>query len=165
MGVHRSMMRRVLLIAGLVTASFFVFAGAARAQDYGGFSVTASKTTVVPGDTVTISGSGARPNSTVTATINGRSIGLGTASATGTFSFTVTIPSDVAGAVTVSVTDGSAANVGSVTLTVASTSVEGLARTGSSDAIPATTIAIGLITAGAVALGISRRRRHSKTAA
>lgn len=158
-------MRRLLLITGLITATLFVFAGAASAQNYGGFSVTASKTSVAPGDTITISGTGARPNSTLTATINGRTIGSGTASATGSFSFNVTIPSDVAGAVTVSVTDGTAADVGAVTLTVASTSAEGLARTGSSDAIPATTIAIGLITAGAVALGVSRRRRHSKSAA
>jgi flagellar basal body rod protein FlgF len=159
------MVRRLLLIAGLITATFFVFGGPARAADYAGLSVTASQTNVAPGDTITISGTGARPNSTVTATINGKSIGSGTASATGTFSFSVTIPSDVSGTVTVSVSDGSSAGVGSVTLTVASTSAQPLARTGSSNAVPATTLAVGLITAGVVALGLSRRRRHSKTVA
>ncbi|HEX2383310.1 MAG TPA: LPXTG cell wall anchor domain-containing protein [Acidimicrobiales bacterium] len=159
------MIRRVLLIAGLITASLFFFAGPARAADYGGFHVTASKTNVVPGDTITISGDGAKPGSAVSAIVNGVVIGSGTASATGSFSFTATVPTGVAGAVTVSVSDGDAADAGTLTLTVASTSTEGLPRTGSSDTIPATTVAIGLITAGAVALGISRRRRHGKTTA
>ncbi len=159
------MMRRVVLIASLITATFFVFAGAARAQDYGGCTATASATNVAPGDTVTISGTGAAPNGTVTASVNGSSIGSGTASATGSYSFTATVPTGVSGAVSVSVACGDPSIVAALTLTVASTSGAGLARTGSSDAIPATTIAIGLITAGAVVLGVSRRRRHSKTAA
>jgi hypothetical protein len=161
------MLRRVLLIVGLITASFAVFAGPARAQDYGGCTATASTTTVAPGDTITISGSGAAANGTVSASVNGTQIGSGTASATGSYSFSATVPAGVSGTLSVSVACGDPSLVASLTLTVsgAVTSSSGLARTGSSDAIPAATVAIGLITAGAVALGISRRRRHSNTAA
>ena len=70
-GVHRSMMRRVILIASLITATFFVFAGPARAADYAAARVTASNTTVAPGDTVTISGTNAKAKGTVTASVNG----------------------------------------------------------------------------------------------
>jgi LPXTG-motif cell wall-anchored protein len=165
-GLAAHMIRRVLLIAGLITASLFFFAGPARAQDYGGCSATASKTNVVPGDQITVSGSGAQANAAVTASVGGTRIGSGTASATGSFSFSATVPTNASGTVSVSVAcGGDPARVASLTLTVAVTSAGGLPRTGSSDTIPATTVAIGLITAGAVALGISRRRRHGKTAA
>jgi len=40
----------------------------------------------------------------------------------------------------------------------------GLARTGSSNAFPTAAIGIGLVTAGAVALSVSRRRRGSNPA-
>jgi len=158
------MIRRVLLIAGVITASLFFFAGPARAQDYGGCTATASKTNVLPGDQITVSGSGATASGPVSASISGTSVGSGTATASGSFSFGATVPTSASGTVSMSVNCGSAGTA-AVTLTVAVTSSEGLPRTGSSDTIPATTIAIGLITAGAVALGISRRRRHSNTAA
>jgi len=159
------MMRRVVLIASLITATFLVFAGPAQGANYGGCSAAASTTSVSPGDTVTISGSGAKANGTVTASVNGTSIGSGTASATGSYSFSATVPAGVSGTVTVSVACGDPTLVASLTLTVASTSPTGIVRTGSSDAIPATAIAIGLITVGAALLGVSRRRSHSKTAA
>jgi hypothetical protein len=165
------MMRRVVLIAGLITATFLVFAGPAHGQSYAGITATASTTDVAPGGTITISGAGATPNCTVAATENGTRIGSGTASSTGSFSFSVTVLAAV-GTETVTVGCEGSSAVASLTLTVGAappgpvvTSPGGLARTGSSDAIPATTIAIGLITAGAVVLGLSRRRRHSKTAA
>jgi len=89
------MIRRLLFVAGLVFASFFMFAGPASAQGYPGTPTTIAPTTA-PGPT------------TVSAT--------------------------------------------------------GLARTGSSSSFPTAAVGIGLVTAGAVALGISRRRHHSKTA-
>jgi LPXTG-motif cell wall-anchored protein len=157
------MIRRVLLIAGVITASLFFFAGPARAQTYSGCKATASKTNVLPGDQITVSGTGATAGP-VSASISGANVGSGTASATGSYSFSATVPTSASGTVSMSVNCGSA-GVAAVTLTVGVTSAEGLPRTGSSDTMPATTVAIGLITAGAVALGISRRRRHSKSAA
>jgi LPXTG-motif cell wall-anchored protein len=157
------MIRRVLFVAGLVMATFFVFAGPARA-DYGGCNATASVTNVSPGDKITISGTGAEPNGAVSASVGGTSIGSGTASATGTFSFSATVPSTASGTISVSVNCGDGAGVDALTVTVASTSAEGLPRTGSSDAKPATMLGIGLVTAGALALGISRRRRHNHAA-
>ena len=163
------MIRRVLVIASLVGATFFAFAGTAQAQDYGGCTATASKTTVAPGDTVTISGSGATANGTVTASVNGTSVGSGTASASGTFSFTATIPANVSGTISVSVNCGGSAGVEGLTLTVsgtaATTSTSGLARTGSSDTFPAAAVGIALVGAGGLALIFARRRRHGDTPA
>lgn len=55
-----------------------------------------SSTTVVPGGTVTVSGSGFAPNSTVFIEIrpDGRRLGQVTTDASGAFSLTVTIPAD-----------------------------------------------------------------------
>src|SRR5262245_54683018 len=97
------MMRRVLLIASLTMATFLVFAGTASAQSYAGFTVTASTTNVTPGETITLSGSGARANCALSAVVNGVQIGSGTAGATGAFTFTVTVPTDAAGSVPVTV--------------------------------------------------------------
>jgi LPXTG-motif cell wall-anchored protein len=158
------MIRRVLFVAGLVLATFFVFAGSARA-DYGGCNATASVTNVTPGQQITVSGTGAEPNGAVSASVGGTTIGSGKATATGSYSFSATIPANAAGTVSVSVSCGDGGGVDALTVTVASTSSEGLARTGSSDTMPAATLGIGLVTAGAVALGISRRRRHNNSAA
>jgi LPXTG-motif cell wall-anchored protein len=158
------MIRRVLFIAGLAFASLVFFAGPARA-DYGGCNATASVTNVSPGQQITVSGTGAEPNGAVSASIGSTQIGSGTASATGTYSFSATIPSTASGTVTVSVSCGDGGGVDALTITVASTSENGLARTGSSDAMPFTTMGIGLVTAGALVLVVARRRRHNKIAA
>jgi LPXTG-motif cell wall-anchored protein len=160
------MIRRVLVIASLAAATVFAFAGTAQAQTYGGCTATASKTTVAPGDVVTISGTGATANGTVTASVNGTAVGSGTASASGTFSFSATIPANVSGTISVSVNCGGSAGVLGLTLTVsgtaaATTTTSGLARTGTSDTFPFAAVGIALVGVGGLVLLFSRRRRHS----
>jgi hypothetical protein len=69
-------MRRVVLITLFVAAiGSFALASHAGAQSYGGCQATASSTSVAPGDTITVSGTGAAPEGTVVASIGDSDVG------------------------------------------------------------------------------------------
>src|SRR6476620_2535112 len=146
--------RRGVPVLCLVFASLVTFAGTAHA-DYGGCHASASKSTVAAGESITISGTGARPAAMVTAAIGGTSIGSAAATTTGTFSFAAKVPTNATGTVTVSVNCCLGAGTDSLTLTVASSTSTPLARTGSDTGAMAT-VAISLVAAGAILLGYSR---------
>jgi len=149
--------RRGLPILCLVFASLVTFTGTAHA-DYGGCHATASKSTVTAGESITITGTGARPLAMVTAAVGSTAIGSVAATTTGTFSIAAKVPTNATGTVTVSVNCGLGAGTDSLTLTIASTSGTPLARTGSDTGAMAT-VAISLVAAGAILLGYSRKRR------
>lgn len=142
----------------------------ALAQDYppDAPSVAVSDTTVVAGETITVSSSGWLPGSDVTVTFLTTSEVLGTAEvgADGAFQTRVTIPSDASpGVHTLRVTgtgaDGEPASVDiriTVEAVAAALPVTGLNLT------VGTVLSTVLIAAGVTALLISRRRRTSAPA-
>ncbi len=155
---------RGLLAAVLLTAAGWVaLAGPAGAQAYGGCQATASSTNVSPGQTITVSGSGAQNNGTVVATIGGTQVGSGTADANGNFNFSASIPQSASGTVAMSVDCGGGA-VASITLTVAvpatttTTTTATLSRTGAAHTASLTAVAVVMLAAGGLALLLSRRR-------
>jgi hypothetical protein len=160
------MIRRILVLGAVACAMLAVglTAPAGAQAGYQGCVATFSDTTPSPGQTITISGTGATPNHTVTASIGGVVIGSGTADAGGAFSFSATIPADVTGTVTLSV-DCNAENPNSVvegiTITVGAAGGGGgapLPVTGSSSTLPLAKLAVVLLSAGALMLVVSRRR-------
>ncbi len=169
------MKRRFLISAALTTlaigasggpvATAFSGGGGGIAAPYAGTPAAVSDTTPAPGQTVTVSGGGFMPNSTVTIVLDPGAAALGstTASATGVVSAAVTIPESASGARTI-VLSGTATNGKPLTLSVAvniGASGGGIPTTGS-DSLPILLWAIGATGTG-VALwgGVSvRRRRH-----
>ena len=140
-----------------------------------------SSTTVAPGGTVTVSGTGFDANSTVTLTLDGVVIGTATTNAAGAFSTTVTIPSGLAaGYYTIIATD-SLGRTSSITIYVTgasttavaapsaaapsstSSSSSGLAFTGTDAAATAGAGAGAIALGGLLVLGSRRRRRNAWT--
>ncbi|MFZ6004052.1 MAG: hypothetical protein ACOYXM_08985 [Actinomycetota bacterium] len=136
-----------------------------------------SDTTPSAGDTVTVSGTGAEPNGTVTASLDGAQVGSGTATGAGAFSFSATIPSTATGTETLSVDCvDSGSSVLSLTLTVTPAAVTTttaaptttttvaaaeLARTGSNSSLPMTQIALATLAVGGLVLGAARMRKRA----
>jgi len=119
LGVRRRRHRVFLLVAVLaMLGSWFVLPGPAHGQSYGGCQATVSSTDVSAGQTITVTGSGAVADGTVTASIDGSEVGSGTADGAGNFSFAATIPDTASGSETLSVDCGGGA-VEDITLTVA----------------------------------------------
>ncbi|MDQ6698341.1 MAG: hypothetical protein M3Z46_12875 [Actinomycetota bacterium] len=184
----------VALLCGacwLVSASPAPGAWAASAQtpnpnsNYQGCQAFVSDVTVVPGQTITVSGSGADAGDTVTAALE-RTIGTGVADHNGNFSFSGTIPSTAAagsqaltvacgpdgGIGTISITIGRA-DAGSGPITTSGAAPGGgqapghvgngsLPRTGAGNVIPLIKLGVALIALGAVALAVARRRRWER---
>lgn len=98
--------RFVLIAVALITATLLAVP-AANAQDYpGGASFSTSDSNPVCGNTITLSGEGFAPNTEVTLSVGGSTIGTATTDATGKFSFPWTVPCTTIGSVTVTATDG-----------------------------------------------------------
>jgi hypothetical protein len=152
-----------VLVAG---AGFFALAAPAGAQTYGGCHAAASSTTVSPGQTITVSGTGAVADATVVASIGDAVVGSGQSDSTGNFSFSATIPAGLSGTQTLSVNCGEAAGVDAITLTVGATTTTTapLPVTGSSHTIPLTKLAVGLVAVGGIAVVVARRRSRSGNA-
>jgi LPXTG-motif cell wall-anchored protein len=155
------MFRRILLIAAAILAIGGVsMASAGAGGNYGGCSATVSDTTPEPGQTVTVSGSGAADGGTVSASVDGTEVGTGTADAAGAFTFTATIPTTATGEVSLAVSCGANRGTFPITLTVVAGSDE-LPATGSSGTMSLTTIALGALAVGGLALLGARKWARS----
>jgi len=168
------MVRRILLTVALVCAAGVALSAPASAQNYGGCQAQLSPTTAAPGQTITVSGSGAPAASSVTASIDGAQVGSGTSDGTGNFSFSATVPTTASGNETVTVscgTNGTGTAVLAVTAqnttttTVAGTTTTvaaaGLPRTGTSDTMPLTVAGLVAVALGGTVLVIARRRAQT----
>jgi LPXTG-motif cell wall-anchored protein len=154
------MVRRILLIAAAVLAVGSVSLSSAGAGgNYGGCSATVSDTTPEPGQSVTVSGSGAVDGGAVSATLDGAEVGTGTADAAGDFTFTATIPSSASGSETLEVSCG--ANRGTFPLTLTVVAGSGLLPATGSDSLPLAWIGLAALAAGGVVLGGARLRARS----
>lgn len=178
-----------LLVCGAIWVQWVAPAGAQTPSpnsNYQGCQAFVSDVTVVPGQTVTISGSGANSGDVVAVQLSGTpgNIGSGTADATGNFSFPVTIPDAIApGVHTFSVPCGPDGGVASLTITVsgpgtgpgttsgggvgngsATTSVGSgsLPRTGTDNVIPLVKLGIAFVALGGLILAATRRRRWAR---
>jgi 5'-nucleotidase len=170
--MHEGVKMRKALTAFALAAALAVVVGpaVAHAQDYPPVSedLTVSDSTVVPGQSITISGSGAEPNSTVSIYLFSAPILLGTTTADGdgTFSATVTIPAGVSpGTHTLRAIQGGEV-LASVALVVVGSGSGGssgsdLPFTGGTT-LPGIGIGVGLIAVGSTLLLLSRRRRSQR---
>jgi PGF-CTERM protein len=162
---------RKALAALAMSAVLSLLAGPAFAQtEYGGEgeSLTVSDSRVVPGQSMTVSGSGATPNGKVNIVFAStpRVVATTTADGDGNFSATFEVPSDVdAGTHTVTAVDAATGDVlASVAVVVPASAVDGsdgdddsLPFTGSST-LPGIGIGVTLIALGGAVLLASRRR-------
>lgn len=177
------MLRRILVIAALVTG---LFATSAGAQYQGLCGIIVDPPVVNPGGTISISGQGAVPGSTVTARLGDQVLGTAVASTDpdGTFFFaSLVIPNTTApGDYTISVTaeDGFQEECGgtsalSNTLTVevpprpAATGAGAGAGAGSlpvtgGDPLPLATVAAVLVAGGGLLVLSSRKKREGVAA-
>ena len=122
-----------------------------------------TKSTVGPGGCVTFTGDGYAPNSTVTITDNGTTVGTVTTSLTGTFSKQI-CPSVLG----VHVVRGTGKTpTGSTRVVVAQVrvvSASGLPRTGGDHVVETVAIGAGLVLVGAGVVVAARRRRSHAAA-
>lgn len=132
----------------------------AHAQQYQGCQATVSDVTVMGGQTITVTGSGADSGAGVTADLT-TTIGRGTADANGNFSFPATIPADFAPGTYTLTVDCANGGVTEITITVGEPTpgTGTIPKTGSDSTIPTTKIGIGFVAAGGLVLAVSRRRR------
>lgn len=173
------MMRRaVLLLAALLAVAAIAAtpasaqAGAGADDDYttGCSPLTLSKTSVAPGETITVSGTAAIGGAKVFIGLDDKTPLATTTAApfTHAFSASVTIPAGTtAGSHTISAfQDGAGACTNQVaTVTVSAGAVTPpLARTGSSNTMPLIRLGFGLLAAGGMAIFVARRRKSSVTA-
>lgn len=157
------MLRRIVLVSAAVIAASTMSLAQASAQDggggnYGGCNATVSDTTPTPGQTVTVSGSGAAVDGAVTASIDDKEIGSGTADAQGDFSFDATIPATASGDETIEVSCGPNRGVAVLSVTVGGTGA--LPATGS-DSLPLTGVAIFALALGAGFVALARHRSQT----
>ena len=154
------MFRRMLLIAALVLAAGGVAAASpAGAQNYGGCMATVSDTTPTPGQTITVSGTGAAKSGAVTASLDSAVIGSGTADTAGEFSFSATIPTTASGAEELTVNcGGGSVDVLTFTVAAAVTGSGNLPATGSSSTLPLVGAALAAVAIGGGVLALARRR-------
>jgi LPXTG-motif cell wall-anchored protein len=175
------MMKRLLVATGLVIA-LVLAASPAGAQQYppSAFFVSVSDTTVVPGQTVTVSGSVTPGASGVEVSFFSVEVSLGSATPAvdGAFSLSATIPSDATvGEHTITAVDSTGLElstgvtvVGAGQATAAAagaagaggTGGGGLARTGG-ESLPLVGIAAVLLAGGGLLVLGSRRRRHASS--
>jgi hypothetical protein len=177
------MMRRAVLLLAALLALATLAATPANAQSTPGRGadddytsacspLTLSKTSLNPGDAVTVSGTAAIGNATVFIILDDTTP-LGTTTSapfTHQFSKSVTIPASTTGG-THSIRafqDGQAGctnQIASVSVLALTIQAPALARTGSPDSTMALVrFGVGLLAAGGMAILVSRRRRASATA-
>jgi 5'-nucleotidase len=164
------MIRRTMLVVAVVATLTALGAPSAGAQPYppGGLFLAFSDTTVVPGQTITISGAMTAGATSITFVFASTPSSLGsvTPAADGTFSADVTIPADASvGSHTITATDSTGFSI-TGTLTVvgadgagAGAGAGGLPRTGDDTSIPMARLAALLMAAGGAALFVARRRK------
>lgn len=174
-------LRRIILgLAATLVALVGVAlpAGAATLQyppPAGGGGGTSSGT-VVSGGTVTFTGSGFTPSSTVVITVNGVQVATTTADTSGSFSTPVTLTgsgTQVLAATgtapggglqvvsaSVQVLAASVTNSGTTSGTTSGTSGTALPRTGSDVLVPGLALGGGLVVVGSMAVAVASRRRR-----
>ncbi len=166
-----------MITAILAVAAAFLLSGTASAQ--GTYppsqpTASASATTVVEGNSLTVTGSGLTPGDQITATVTpgGRSLGTKTVGANGVVSFTFSTAGFGPGNFTVRLTSPLGVSL-SVPFTVVSASPagfasgppsggssgSGLAFTGAAAVIPISIAGLALVGLGAGAVIVSRRRQ------
>jgi len=166
-----------VITAILAVAAAFLLSGTASAQ--GTYppsqpTASASATTVVEGNSLTVTGSGLTPGDQITATVTpgGRSLGTKTVGANGVVSFTFSTAGFGPGNFTVRLTSPLGVSL-SVPFTVVSASPagfasgppsggssgSGLAFTGAAAVIPISIAGLALVGLGAGAVIVSRRRQ------
>ena len=164
------MIRRLVglaILSVLAAAGLGALPAAAQTDNYQGCGAVLSDVTVDPGQTINVSGDGAAPGATVTATLDGTTvIGNGTADSSGVYSFSATIPANTSGGShTIGVNCGPGGGVQGITIEVSAARAGGggaVATTGSDSTIPLTKLAIALIVVGGVTVAFARRRRTSQ---
>lgn len=133
-------------------------------SNYQGCQAFASDTTVVGGQTITVTGTGANPGDTVTAMIGPDTVGTGVADGNGNFSFPGTVlvtPSpDVS---TLTVTCGPSGGAASITISaeVPRSGTGPLATTGA-NTLPLAKLGVALVAAGGLVLAVYRRRSWTR---
>ncbi len=154
------MIRRLILVSACLLATTGVaLSSPAGAQSYAGCVATISTNTPTAGEVVTVEGTGATANGTVTASLDGASIGSGTATDAGAFSFSATIPATAKGDQTVDVDCGNA--VLGLDITVGATpGAPTLPETGS-ESLPLAGMGLAALTIGVVVLMGARLRSKS----
>lgn len=158
------MFRRILITGAAVLAAGSMAIAPAAAQDggsnYSGCNATVSDSNVQPGQTLTVSGSGAAVDGAVSASLDGATVGTGTADADGDFSFSITIPASASGNETLTVSCGTNRGTDAIVLGVGS---DLLPATGSSSTFPMAQTGIAALAIGAAALGAARVRKARAT--
>jgi LPXTG-motif cell wall-anchored protein len=170
------MIRRSLVVVGLFVA-LVVIAAPAGAQQYPPAAnfLAVSDTTVVPGQTITITTGTYLSGSTVTFTFfsDPTTLGSAVANAVGVASAQATVPADAPlGTHTIQASGESADGplVQTVSVTVVPAAQAGAAvtgalpRTGSNGTIPLTRVAAVLVAGGGALVFAARRRRHREMA-
>lgn len=98
---------RLLAVAVAIAMALLIAMPAANAQEYpGGATFLTNDTNPTCGSTITLTGEGFAPNTAITLTVGGVTIGTVTSDASGNFSFPWTVPCTTIGTVTVTATDG-----------------------------------------------------------
>ena len=159
--------RSVLMSIALLLA----LPAAAGAQQYppNATNLTVSDSTVVPGQKITVTGTGFAPGATVVITFESTPVTLATVAADsgGTFSAVVTIPTNATPGIHTIKATGAGADGGTLVLsaqvTVSGTSGGTLARTGSDNILPLLLVAAGLVLVGGVLIFSVRRRQTPQT--
>lgn len=158
------MVRKTLALAAVL---LFVTVGAAQAQTYppGANTITASDTSVTPGQAVVLGIQVCRPAATATFDLDAATrLASATANSSGVASATVTIPaSTTAGTHTIQgeCTAPNGTQLVQV-LSITVTGGTGLPVTGASNTTPMTQIAIGAIAAGGLLVLVAKRRHDNK---
>jgi hypothetical protein len=158
---------RALVPTLVVLACLGSLAGPALAQSATEAEVCGvDDTTLVPGQTITVTGSGYPPGSEVTITLSPGGIELGTATADdqGNFSETFVIPADLEpGAYTIACSRVGGETIGN-DVTIVGAAVGGTAFTGSSLNVPLWTLLIAVLLGTGLVLVLAGRRRQRKHA-
>lgn len=158
-------MKRVFLVA--VLPLVLAMSATAAAQEYppseGDLEV--SDSTVTPGGTITVEGTGCEADSDVTITFDDDEIDATTADGDGAFSESVDVPDDASeGTHTLEATcpdaDGTGNRVLGIQITVSDEG--GLAATGSSSTVPLTLVGAGIALLGVVLVVVVRQRSGAK---
>lgn len=160
--MHRSRLVRTFLAMLMAAATLLLAIPAANAQYEGGATLVVNNPNPMCGTTVNITGSGFAPNSTVTLTLEGSTIGTAQTDSKGAFTFPWTAPCTLVGSRVITASDGTTTL--SATLTIGSTTAAtsaptALPRTGSDSGL-FLRVGVLLVAAGGLLVLAARKRSH-----
>lgn len=162
------MLRRMLLIAGLVGTALLIASPAMASYPPDSPTVGAGSSNVAGGASTTLTGAGWQPGSTVTFALEGKTLGTATVAGDGTFSASVSVPCVSAGSHTITASgtgsSGSAQSVTtSVTVTACATTTGTLPHTGSETSALLTIMSVSLLVGAVLVIAATRRRAAKVT--